>query len=796
MIIDFDNDWKFIEADLPPFRSTDGWGGAKAHAYSKGVPAAEFDDSQWQTVQLPHDFVSAKEYCFKSSGSSEMQDIPEMESIGSRLFAGGCLEGGAAWYRKRFKLGGETENKRVYIHFDGVYRDSTVYINQYYVGEHKSGYSPFYYDITDFVDFDGENIIAVRVDASEREGWWYEGGGIYGHVRLEVVDNVHVKPWGIAVRSVPGSDKKTAETGMEVSVLNRCLEKRELLIETEIRDREGHLQTKGEKTVTAAAWDEAKCSLGLTLDGIHLWDTEDPYLYKAVIRVFSDGRLCDEREVSFGIRELRFDADSGFYINGKHLRIQGVCCHNDHAGAGIGIPDSVNEYRLKKLKSMGANAVRSSHYPASPALLDMCDRLGMLVYEETRRMSSAPDDIEALKAMVMRDRNHPSVFLWGIGNEEIFSQHRSETARTTRTMKAEVRKLDPTRPVTSAVVCWDGERRYDNAEKYVDVTKELDIMGFNYCPTAWDDYHERMPEQPVIITEASSNSGTRGCYDTDERRGHYYVLDRENYEKVENKRKAVKKDMGEYEWKYFAERPYLAGIFIWTGFDYRGEPTPLQYPAVYSQFGIFDYCGFEKDNYYYYKSWWQDEDVLHIFPHWDHSGMTGRPINVHCYSNLEEIELFVNGKSYGRKQMRRNWYLTWENVIYEPGELKAVGYRNGMPAAEEIVKTTGAPCGIRLKAYKSEIRPGDTAVIDAEIVDENGNVVQTARNMLHFSVSGGTLTGTGNGDPGDHDSEKLPQRRAFNGRCQLLVRADGDGTIDVKADSDGLCSGECRIKAV
>ena len=211
-------------------------------------------------------------------------------------------------------------------------------------------------------------------------------------------------------------------------------------------------------------------------------------------------------------------------------------------------------------------------------------------------MSSAPDDISSLKTMVMRDRNHPSIFLWGIGNEEIFSQHRPETARTTRTMKAELRKLDPTRPITSAVVCWDGERRYDNAEKYVDVTKELDIMGFNYCPTAWDDYHERMPEQPVIITEASSNSGTRGCYDTDESRGHYYVLDEKNCEKVENKRKAVKKDMGEYEWKYFAERPYLAGIFIWTGFDYRGEPTPLQYPAVYSQFGIFDYCGFEKDN--------------------------------------------------------------------------------------------------------------------------------------------------------------------------------------------------------
>lgn len=402
-------------------------------------------------------------------------------------------------------------------------------------------------------------------------------------------------------------------------------------------------------------------------------------------------------------------------------------------------------------------------------------------------MSSAPDDIDSLKTMVKRDRNHPSIFLWGIGNEEIFAQHRPEMARATRTMIAEIRKIDPTRSVTSAVVCWDGEQHYDNARKYIDITKNLDVMGFNYCTTAWDDYHERVPRQPIIITEASSNSGTRGCYSTDESGGLYYVLDSDNEEKVANKRKAVRKNMGESEWKYFAKRKYLSGIFLWTGFDYRGEPTPLGYPAVYSQFGIFDYCGFEKDNYYYYKSWWQNEDVLHVFPHWNHPDKIGEPIDVYCYSNFDEVELFVNGKSCGKKPMEKDWYLTWDRVIYEPGELKVVGYRNGQAAKENVVRTTDEPHSIRLSAYNAEVSIGDTAIINIDILDKNGYIVPTADNEIHFIISeNGKLLGTGNGNPGDHDSEKLPVRRAFNGKCQILVKACGTGKIKITASSKKL----------
>lgn len=795
-IINFDNDWKFCEGDFAPQKPTDGWGGAKARAYSDGVAAENFDDCGWQTVDLPHDFVSHKEYCFKSSDSSQMRDIPEMESIGSRLFAGGCLEGGVAWYRKKFSIDGDLHSKRVYICFDGVYRDSALYINQYYVGSHASGYTGFYYDITDFLNIGGENTVAMRIDASGREGWWYEGGGIYRHVRIEIVDNVHIAPWDLSVQAEPDLNTKMAAVKVKANISNRYFEKKTAHARVKIKDMEGRVIAENDGEALIEEWDSAEYSCGLAIEDAALWDLDSPYLYRAAVSLYLGENVCDEYEVDFGIRDMRFDSDSGFYLNGRHIRIQGLCCHHDHAGTGIAIPDSVNEYRIKKMKGMGANAIRSSHYPASAALLDICDRLGMLVFEETRRMSSAPEDIECLKAMVKRDRNHPSVFLWGIGNEEIFAQHRPEMARATQAMKAEIKKLDPTRSVTSAVVCWDGEQRYDNAEKYVGVTKWLDVMGFNYCMTAWDDYHGRMPKQPIIITEASSNSWTRGCYSTDESRGQYYILDGDNMRKVANGRKAVKMNMGEAEWKYFAERPYIAGIFIWTGFDYRGEPTPLQYPAVYSQFGIFDYCGFEKDNYYYYKSWWQEKDVLHIFPHWNYHVKNGETVNIHCYSNFDEVELFVNGKSKGKKRMEKNWYLTWENVVYETGELKAVGYKGGKPVAEKIVKTSGEPYAIRLSAYKAEINAGDTAIINVDIVDRNNNIVPDADNELHFDISGeGRLIGTGNGNPCDHGSEKVLSRRAFNGKCQTLVKAYAKGKITIAAEAENLHKGTICINA-
>lgn len=793
-ILKFDDQWKFCRGDLSPQKETDGWGGAKARAYDFGVVSNDYNDSEWRTVNIPHDFVAESEYCFKTTDNAEMQDIPEMESIGSRLFAGGCLEGGVAWYRKKLKADKDFADKRIYIHFDGVYRDSTVYVNQYYVGTHKSGYTSFYYDITDFITIGQENVIAVRVDSSEREGWWYEGGGIYRKVWIEVVDKIHIEPNGVYVIAKPNLENATAEIEIKANVLNRHMCEKLLWIETEIKDNDDKIILRFDKSISVSAWDTKEISDCGIINNIKLWDIDNPYLYTAEIRLYYNTNVCDEYKVNFGIRDIKFDSENGFYLNGKNLKIKGVCCHHDHAGMGIGVTKSVNEYRINQLKSMGANAIRSSHYPASPELLDICDRMGMLVFEETRRMSSSPEDIERLKSMIKQDRNHPSIFLWGIGNEEIFSQHRDETIGTTLTMKSEILKLDSTRYVTSAIVCWDGKHRYENAHMYMNVSKNLDVMGFNYCESAWDDYHKQIPNQPIIITETSSNSGTRGCYATDESKGYYCVFDDENATKCKSGNKAVKKDVGESSWKKVAQSKYLAGAFIWTGMDYRGEPTPLSYPAVYSQFGVFDYCGFPKDNYYYYKSWWQDEDVLHIFPHWNYPTEVVKKVNVYCYSNLDEVELFVNQKSYGKKSIEKNWYLTWDDVIYEPGNLVAKGYKNGTEVMTDTVSTTGEPYKIKAQVYKDNIDINDTAIINISIVDKNGVTVPTADNKMTFEILGnGTFIGCGNGNPGDHDSESIPERRAFNGLCQCLIQADDVGVINIKVSSKELIGCECTV---
>lgn len=794
MRVNINNDWKFFLGDLAPKSNTDGWGGAKARGFGFGATAEKFDDSKWRSVNLPHDFVSEGDYTQKKVQNSDMQKIPEMESMDSRHFAGGSLEGGIAWYRKHFEISDDLNDKRVYIHLDGVYRDSAVYLNEYYVGKHESGYTDFYYDITDFINIGGDNVLAVRVDSTGREGWWYEGGGIYRNVWLEIKDNVSVSYNGVFVYSKIDLENKSAVLTLQTEIENKRLTDSSVTVEHIVYDADKKEITNTKDVIYSTAWENTFSKKKLNIKNVVLWDLKNPYLYTLKTNIIVGETVTDTVITSFGIRDTYFDADKGFFLNGKNIKIKGLCCHHDHAGIGIAQNESVTEYRIEQMKNMGANAYRSAHHMPTDELLNICDRKGMLVFDETRRMSSAPQDLECLRTMVKHARNHPSVFLYGIGNEEIMSQHREETARTTVTIKNEIRKLDPTRPVTSAVVCWNGKERFDTAEGYVNVTKHLDVMGFNYCKTAWDDYHKRMPNQPVIITEASSNSWTRGCYNTDESIGNYYILDPNNAQKCKNSQKAQRKDMGEIEWKYFAERDYLAGIFLWTGMDYRGEPTPLTYPAVYTQFGIFDYCGFPKDNYYYYKSWWTDEPTLHIFPHWNFADKTGEPINVYCYSNFDEVELFVNGKSYGRQKTEKNWYLTWENVIYESGEVAATGYKDGKAVMTKSVKTTDTAYKIEIELYKNSIAEGQTAIVNIKITDKNGCVVPTADNRIFFDIEGGEFLGTGNGNPGDHDSEKILVRRAFNGLCQVLIRTNESSKIKIAAKSEGLKQGICEIE--
>lgn len=789
MRMELDRDWKFFLGDLPPHSPRDQWGGAKAKAFDFGACAMNLDDSNWKSVILPHDFVMEGSYVKKSKPFDGERNIPAMETIDNRHVAGGSLEGGVAWYRRKIRYV-EEATKRVYLHFEGVFQSCELYLNEYYVGSHQGGYTGFHFDITDFLREEGEQYLAVRVDAREREGWWYEGGGIYRQVWLEEVADLHLRPWGLRVEAIPIS-KQNVESAhviieaelVSLKSMERVIRDQEISIEIQIRDQENKVCLSREFQVDEKADIQR---FEMDIEGVRCWHIDDPYLYEVTLLIKgknvcngddnnefkNEYKVIDQVKTRFGVRSLRFDVNQGFFLNEKRVKIKGICAHHDHAGVGIGVPKSILRYRLKKIQEMGANAYRCSHNPPSQELLDLCDEMGILVLDEIRNYGSAKENLEQLHDFVKRDRNHPSIFLWSIGNEEVFAQESKEAGKMAATMVRELKKLDPTRLSTLAFCCFNGKEKFHSGKSFIPVSKEVDVMGFNYAPEAWEEYHELMPEQPMLITEATANSGTRGAYESRPLSSEYFILD------PKNQGKAMKLGMAEKEWKLVAESDYLSGIFLWTAFDYRGEPTPFSYPAILSQFGVMDYCGFPKDNFYYYQSWWQEEPVLHLFPHWNHRDKIGQKITVYAYSNMDEVELFVNGVSQGKKSMERNGYLQWDEVVYAPGVLSAKGYKDQEVILEEQIRTTKAAHHIEVRHIEVHQEAetllddeGNVLIYEVRVVDEDGLVVPTDDSLLRFRVEGeGEFLGAGNGNPASHEEDKVPMRRAFRGLCQVLVR--------------------------
>jgi len=495
----------------------------------------------------------------------------------------------------------------------------------------------------------------------------------------------------------------------------------------------------------------------------------------------ADSAGKDSVTTPFGIRTIRFDAKKGFLLNEKPLKLKGVCCHQDHAGVGTALPDGLQEYRIRKLKEMGCNAYRSSHNPPSPALLDACDRLGMLVMDENRQFSSAPEDLADLESHVRRDRNHPSVILWCIGNEETAIQTQPQARRIARTLVQRIHQLDPSRPVTLATTFWDTNfkpmKRLPLDAPTTSV--ELDVMGFNYNEDYWEPYHRQAPAHPVVITEASSNYRTRGCYESDPSQC-FQAWDPRS------------RGGAEGQWAQVAKAPWLSGIFLWTGFDYRGEPWPQGWPGINSNFGLMDTCGFPKDNYYFYKAWWTSAPLVHIFPHWNWPDQLGKPVTVGCYANCEEVELLLNGHSLGRKTMEPNGHLEWKDVIYAPGALEARGFNGGQQAASERVETTGAPASVRIAQDFIQPQPGGVMVVNVAIADDAGRIVPTADPLVSFQVEGpARIIGVGNGNPSSHEPDHAPHRRAFNGYCQVILqKAESTGSITLTATAPGLRTGK------
>jgi beta-galactosidase len=696
---------------------------------SSGPAKANFYDKNWRQVDLPHDW--AVELPFDSNANYDHGYKP----VGS-----GYRTNSIGWYRRTFTLTEKDHGKRLWLEFDGVYRDCRVFLNGYLLAHHESGYNGFRCDITEVANCGGENILAVRVDASQFEGWFYEGAGIYRHVWLVKTSPLAIAPDGIFVYStfdnnVPHGD---ATIHVQTDLLNAQSNTVDAKLTWEVIGPEEKSLATVDASSKVEAWSDNKFQQQTIISSPILWSPESPKLYHLITTVKYGTRIIDRMETDFGIRTLAFDATNGFELNGKPYVIKGTCNHQDHAGVGSALPDALQSYRMKKLKEMGCNAIRTSHNEPTAELLDACDRLGILVMDENRMFGSDDQNLANVKQQICRDRNHPSVFIWSLANEEHAMQQTAVGARIFQTMQNLVHQLDPTRLCTAAM---DG-RSEGKADGFSTV---MDVQGFNYIHRGdMDSFHQANPTIPCIGTEEASAYYTRGVYENTKTYKSAYDTNKPDYGTT-----------AEEWWTYYSARPWASGSFVWTGFDYRGEASPFQWPNISSEFGILDTCGFPKDVYYYYQSWWTEKPVLHLMPHWNWPGREGQGIDVRVFSNCHKVELFLNGQSLGIKTMPKNSHLEWM-VNYEPGELSAKGYDQGRIVAETSIETTGNPAAIRLTPDRSVITAGgeDVSVVTVAVTDAQGRLVPVANNQIHFELGGpGRIIGVGNGDPACHEPD-------------------------------------------
>ncbi len=699
---------------------------AKA-SYGDGAAGIRFDDRAWRELDLPHDW--AVELPFDSKGSL---------SHGFKALGRNFPENSVGWYRKHFYIPKADEGKRIAIQFDGVFRQCSVWVNGFYLGSETCGFTGMEYNLSEYLNYGGENMIAVRVDATMEEGWYYEGAGIYRHVWLQKTDPLHVITHGSFVNPIPeGSD---ARIRVSTSLINEQLKEAGCTVRYSVIDATGNTVSEAAiRDFNLAPWEQKDIQSELKLAGAHRWSLDTPYLYTLVTEIRNGETIKDRIQIVFGIRSLRFDPDKGFFLNDKPIKIKGTNNHQDHAGVGTAVPDALMGYRLRQLMKMGANAYRTSHHPPAPELLDSCDRLGILVIDENRLMGVTDHHFDYLKRLILRDRNHPSVISWSIGNEEWGIEGNELGAKIAQSMQAYVKTIDTTRAITAAIS--GGWQR--------GISNVIDVMGVNYVGQInTDQHHQEFPKQPMWGTEEGSTRATRGVYVKDDA-GHllpaYDARPYPHFKSIEE------------GWKYYMARDYLGGMFIWTGFDYRGEPTPYGWPTVISYHGMLDLCGFPKDVTGYLRSWWTKDTVLHLLPHWNWKGEEGKVKDVWVYSNCTEVELLLNGKSLGKKKMEPLGHLEWK-VPYKPGTLQAIGYINGKKIRETKRETAGEASKAVLSADRNLIRADgmDLSVITVAVADAGGKVLPTAANGFTFELEGpGRIIGVGNGNPVSLEPERF-----------------------------------------
>ncbi len=776
----FDIGWRFILAD------------------SVQMSSQTYNDGHWRILNLPHDWAIEGDFFVGNPSGA----------------GGGALPGGIGWYRKHFSLDCEAvPGNRYFIEFDGVYMNSTVYVNGQEVGHRPYGYSSFEYDITKFLK-QGDNVIAVKVDNSDQpNSRWYSGCGIYRHVWLTKTHSVHVKHWGVHVVT----DAKTGQVKVDVEL-----------------DKYQATNTH-RPTVKNTVFDANGKEVGLKVKNPHLWSVEDPYIYKVRTQVMIDGRVVDEVWTTTGFRDYKFDAATGFWLNGKNFKLNGVCEHHDFGCLGAAVNEDAMHRKLSKLKAMGVNSIRSSHNPPAPELLNMCDTMGIIVMDESfdmwRRKKTAGDYARFfdewherdLTDLILRDRNHPSILMWSIGNE-VLEQWSSAEADTltleqanlilnaghdastlakdgelsvqsllTRHLAEIVKRYDTTRPILAGC-------NEPDPNNHLFKSGAIDIIGFNYHHQWVKDVPKKFPGKPFIFSESVSALQTRGYYKmpSDEitwapqewwlpYTDPSYMCS--SYDNVH----ASWSSTHEETWDVVKHNAFVGGQYIWTGFDYIGEPTPYGFPARSSYFGIIDLAGFPKDTYYMYQSEWTTKPVLHLFPHWN--WVPGDEIDMWCYyNNADEVELFINGKSQGvrrktgeqtegrydmhntKARLNSEYHVGWR-VVFDPGEVKVVARKDGKVVGEQAIKTAGAPARIRLsKDYQGK----NTTFITAEVVDKDGNLCPWAEDQMYFFYEGdGEILGTDNGCQTSMENFKAPQRKAFFGKCMVVV--SGNGSITAKS---------------
>jgi beta-galactosidase len=716
-----------------------------------------YDDSKWRALNLPHDWAVELPFVW-----DEQQKGHGYKPLGRRY-----PESSVGWYRREFEIPASDAGRRVAVEFDGAFRDVLVFVNGCFIGRNDNGYAPFRFDITDFLAGGAKNCIVARVDASFGDGWFYEGAGIYRHVWLTKMDPLHLGRWDSWVRSEVSGNAATLT--LNATVRNQGTQAENARVAWKI------VNSAGEKVATAEAAAQQVSADGTAtytatanLANPALWSVDAPNLYEAQVQVIADtGNVRDAERVRFGVRTTRFEADHGFFLNDQSLKIQGTCNHQDHAGVGAALPDRLQYFRMGVLKEMGCNAVRTSHNMPTPEWVEACDRMGVMMMCETRQMSASPEGLAQLETMVKRYRNSPSIVLWSIGNEEGHMQDdmAEEGAKIGATMVRRCHELDPTRVVSAAV----------NGDNKKGVSDAFDIVGFNYNLQFPDGYHKAHPTRPIYGSETASAISTRGEYQTDPIKNTLsaYDVNQPGWGEI-----------AEDWWTFYGTREWEAGGFAWTGFDYRGEPTPYGWPSINSQFGIIDMCGFPKDTFYYYKAWWGKDPVLHLFPHWNFEGREGDEIPVWVHSNLDSVELFVNGKSLGAKPVPHLGHVEWK-AAYEPGVIEARGSKGGKVVLTEKRETTGPVTAFRLSADRTEIDADgqDLAMVKVEALDKEGRAVPTAQHQIAFKVSGaGALIGVGNGDPNCQESDKEPKRSLYNGLAQVILQSTKEpGAIEIEA---------------